>query len=68
MDELIEALTIFRKYGNPNYPTQCEHDVLYVVGIGKDGISTEDILRLESLGFFWSESEGCFVSFRFGSA
>ena len=30
MDDLIAALTILRKYGNPQWPTHCEHDILYV--------------------------------------
>jgi len=30
MDDLIKALQILRKYGNPKYPTHCEHDTLYI--------------------------------------
>ena len=30
MSDLIEALTIFLKYGNPRNPTHCEHDVLTI--------------------------------------
>ena len=30
MKDLIEALNIFLKYGNPKYPTHCEHDIMYV--------------------------------------
>ena len=31
MDDLITALTIFRKYSDTKYPTHCEHDTLYVL-------------------------------------
>lgn len=71
MDKLIEALQIFRKYGNPEYPTHCEHDVLYICGIDSEGVSEEDKKKLEELEFFASEGdpdyEGCFYSFHYGS-
>jgi len=31
MDDLIKALQILRKYGNPGNPTHCEHDTLLVL-------------------------------------
>jgi len=68
MDDLIEALQIFLKYGNPKYPTDCSHEQLAIMEIGKDMVSKEDIEKLDKLGFFWSDSEDCFISFRFGSA
>jgi len=51
MDDLIKALQIFRKYGNPEYPTHCEHDVLTICGINPDDVSEEDKKDLEGLGF-----------------
>ena len=33
MEDLIKALQILLKYGNPSYPTHCEHDELRVHGI-----------------------------------
>lgn len=67
MKDLIESLQIFLKYGNPQFPTHCEHDTL-TVDINPELISEEDIVRLEQLGFDPDESEGdCFISFRFGS-
>jgi hypothetical protein len=66
MENLIKALQIFLKYGNPKYPTHCEHDVLHIVGINPDEVSHEDIIELESLGF--SNDEDGFYSFKFGSA
>lgn len=68
MDDLIEALTILRKYGNPEWPTHCEHDTLTVCISPQDVDSEEDVARLEELGFEVSDDEECFYSFRFGSA
>jgi len=70
MDDLIEALQIFRKYGNPDYPTHCEHDVMYICGIEPNDVSKKDIKRLNELGFFIGDDTGedLFQSFKFGSA
>jgi len=71
MDDLIEALTILRKYGNPHHPTCCSHDTLHVCGISPDRVSPADIERLDKLGFFVSvedeDGDTQFVSYRFGS-
>lgn len=70
MKDLIEALQIFLKYGDPYSPTHCEHDVLTIVGISPNDVSDEDKARLDELGFIvgneYGEDE--FMSFRFGSA
>lgn len=68
MKDLIEALTILAKYIDPEekWPTQCEHDVLYVCLVDVEDVSTEDITRLNELGFIENE-DGGFKSFRFGS-
>jgi hypothetical protein len=66
MTDLIEALTIMVKYANPKYPCVCEHDVLYVHGIGR--MSEADEARVAELGFDWDEGLECWSSFRFGSA
>ena len=68
MKDLIHALQIFMKYKNENYPTHCEHDTLYIMGITEDEMSIEDIKLLDHLGFFFSESDNCFMSFKYGSA
>jgi hypothetical protein len=68
MEDLIKALQIFLKYGNPAYPTNCSHDELRIMGIDPDAVSQEDKDALDALGFFVSESGGCFMSFRYGSA
>jgi hypothetical protein len=68
MDDLIEALTIFRKYGNPDSPTHCTHDRLTVT-IDPAVVSAEDIARLDELDFHTDgDTENGFYSFRFGSA
>lgn len=64
MDDLIKALQIFRKYGNPERPTNCEHDVL-TININPEIVSEEDKQELSSLSF--DPSDDCFRSFRFGS-
>lgn len=69
MRELIEALELLAKYGEPAYPFHCEHDVLVICGIDPADVSAEDKCRLEAYGFFESEEyEGHFASFKYGSA
>jgi hypothetical protein len=66
MEDLIEALQILLKYGNPRNPTHCEHDTLNV-DINSEKVSEEDIKRLDELGFFIDEDDNTFSSYRFGS-
>ncbi len=70
MEDLIKALQIFLKYGNPKYPTICEHDVLIICGIEPKDVTEEDKAELEKFGFSVSNELGeeAFHSFRFGSA
>lgn len=68
MEKLIEALQIFLKYGNPQWPTHCEHDVLWICGIQWSDILSEDQEKLKELGFFYDESDDAIQSFRYGSA
>lgn len=65
MDDLIKALQILRKYGNPEYPTNCCHDELTVC-IDPALVSAEDMAALDELGFIPTD-DGAFHSFRFGS-
>lgn len=67
MDDLIQALQIFRKYGNPQRPTHCEHDVMYIP-ISPADVSEEDLATLANLGFFPTGDGETFQSFKFGSA
>lgn len=68
MKDLIEALQIFLKYKDVRNPTNCSHDVLAIMAVTQEEVSPEDTARLDKLGFFYSESEECWQSFRFGSA
>ena len=68
MEDLIKALQVLLKYGKPKYPTVCEHDILYIVGIDLKKISIEDINELENLGFNINIEESEIYSFKFGSA
>lgn len=68
MKDLIEALLIFQKYlPKDGYPTWCEHDVLHVC-CSSTIVSNDDMLRLETLGFFKSDyEEQEFLSYKYGS-
>lgn len=68
MKKLIEALNIFLKYKDLDYPTHCEHDILMISGISFDEVSEEDIEHLKELNFSWHEEHDCFTSYRYGSA
>ena len=69
MKDLIEALTIFAKYANVVCPTHCEHDVLMIMAVDRAAMTADDIARVETLGFYWSEGDfDCWQSYRFGSA
>lgn len=66
MEDLLKAITIFLKYGNPYAPTHCEHDELFV-NIQPGNVSDEDKKQLEILGFDEHEEYDMFWSCRFGS-
>jgi hypothetical protein len=69
MKDLIEALQILGKYQKETrWPTHCEHDVLYVGGIDEGAIPSDEVARLDDLGFHWDDSIECWSSYRFGSA
>lgn len=64
MKDLIKALEIFLKYGNPESPTNCSHDELWI-NIDPKLVSKSDKAKLRRLGFFVSDDG--YSSFRFGS-
>lgn len=66
MEDLIKALNIFLKHGNVEYPFSCEHDILYVFPQSND-FTEEELKELEELGFDYSEEDGNFYSFKYGS-
>lgn len=67
MSDLIKALQIFLKYGDPFAPTNCDHDVL-TVDVNPELVSDEDKELLDELDFFVGEEDDtCFMSYRFGS-
>lgn len=67
MENLIEALQIFLKYRNADYPTVCIHDYLIIADSQELEVSEKDKIRLEELGFDWCEEYG-WCSSHFGSA
>lgn len=68
MSDLIKALQIFLRYGDPSWPTHCEHDVLIICGIDPDAVSDKHKSELDELGFFVSARHEGFISYRYGSA
>lgn len=68
MKDLIEALTIFLKYKNERWPTNCSHDLLAIMAVTKEEVSEEDVQRLDELGFHWMNDVDSWGSFRYGSA
>jgi hypothetical protein len=68
MKDLIEALQIFLKYRNDEFPTHCEHDVMMIMDVEKYEVTEEDAKRLDELGFCWVDEYDCWGSYRFGSA
>jgi len=67
MKDLIKALQIFAKYTDTEWPTNCEHDILYIM-VSPNQVSDEDKVRLEELGFDADEGLDNFSSFKYGSA
>ena len=67
MENLIKALQIFLKYGNPKWPTHCEHDVMYV-NINYNLVTIDDKILLRDLGFVHNIEDNTFKSYVFGSA
>ena len=68
MEDLIKALQIFLKYANEKWPTHCEHDIMYIMGVVSSSVSQEDKDELKRLGFNVDEETESFYSHRFGSA
>lgn len=69
MNDLIKALTILNKYlegYHKDYPTSCDHDVLYV-HVDYTKISQEDLNELQILGFSPCEDLGNMMSYKYGS-
>lgn len=66
MKDLIEALNIFSKYTDEQYPTWCEDDVMHV-NVDPLEVSETDVQKLEDLGFIGDVDNDDFKSFKFGS-
>jgi len=69
MSDLLEAIQIFLKYGNADYPFQCTHDTLYVCGYDISEFDKDDLFRLDELGFIVTDDFGDsdFKSYKYGS-
>lgn len=68
MLDLIKALNILLKYTDVEYPTQCEHDLLYIGhGVNPKDMKVDDLDEFYNLGFEYSPELQCFFSYKFGS-
>lgn len=66
--DLINGLGILRHGRTSDIsPTHCEHDKMWVMA-DPEKFTADQIEQLDRLGFIADQSEGCFYSFRFGSA
>lgn len=66
MKDLIEALKIFLKYSDTEWPTNCTHDVLFV-DVNPRKVSLSDHRKLRKLDFYIDKEQEGFISYRFGS-
>lgn len=66
MQDLIEALQIFAKYTDTEYPTDCHKNELMICNIERP-ISTEDVKRLKELSFTYYDEGGGWISARFSN-
>lgn len=71
MNELIEALMIFSKYLTENdyaykWPTSCYNGEMRV-SVSPNVVSTQDIIKLQELGFQPDFCWNNFVSVKYGS-
>lgn len=60
MNKLIEALQFllqFMKDPWEEFPTHCEHDILYIWGVDFSKMSLEDARKLDSYGFMVGDME-----------
>jgi len=66
-DDLALAIPLLAKHStSPGSPFHCEHDELWVMS-DPEKYTPGELEKLDKLGFFVSE-DGCFKSYRFGSA
>ena len=68
MEDLITALQILLKYGNPKNPTHCFDGYMFVT-IDPNLVSDEDIKELKDLGFVEdhdSYDDAGFGSYKYG--
>lgn len=63
--QVIEGLQILSRYGDPQEHDICaEHDIIYACpGVGPKDPSTEELQRLEDLGWFWDDQVDSWARF-----
>jgi hypothetical protein len=65
MNDLIEALQIFNKYGGKSH---CLMELLTIQDVEENEVTEDEKARLIGLGFHWNFEYDCWASYRFGSA
>lgn len=61
MENLIEALNIFKKYKNNDDPIMCALRTLMINHVTKKMVSKEDQEKLNELGFEWDDDYKCWL-------
>lgn len=65
--DLIAALTLLARAGNPVSPFHCEHDTLHIMADPAD-FTPEELAQLEAWSIHADEENGSFYSHYYGSA
>lgn len=62
MKDIAAGLAVFLIY-EPDGTTCAEHDELLACGVPGSRMADEHLATLESTGWFWSESNDCWMAF-----
>ena len=66
IEELLEAIKIFLKYDEGQYPINADHDIIYFY-VDPNKVCESDHIRLEELGFDVHQEFDCYYSYKYGS-
>lgn len=66
IQELLEAVQIFAKYDDGQYPINAAHDEIRFY-VDPEKVTEADVITLSELGFDVDDEYDCFHSFKYGS-